>query len=165
MNFTSKDAHEGPGHTLSSDCGSFRGMCRCFLSAYFYHNISYTVGSFIFFFLSEEAFCSCELSIPDWWEQWRRGALGLSPALSERWASRSRGRISLHVYARTHTHSRARTHLGYTLHGAPGCEAKPASARNRYQELAEPCMCVCAVSVCHCSLLLCLSVCIWVFMR
>ncbi len=50
---------------------------------------------------------------------------------------------------RTHTH----------LHGAPGCEAKPASAQNRYQDLAEPaCVFVLylsviaafAVSVCLC---------------
>lgn len=150
--------------TLSAPTAVLSGACA---DAFWAHVsiITFPTQWDLFFFLSEEVFCSCELSIPDWWEQWRRGALGLSPALSERWASRSRGRISLHVYARTHTHSRARTHLGYTLHGAPGCEAKPASARNRYQELAEPCMCVCAVSVCHCSLLLCLSVCIWVFMR
>lgn len=70
-----------------------------------------------------------------------------------------RGDISACVCAHTH----ARTHLGYTPHGAPGREAKPASARERYQELAEPaCAFVLYLSVIAAfavSVRLCLGVC------
>lgn len=84
-------------------------------------------------------FFSSELNIPDWWEQWRRGALGLSPALSERWASRSRGGISLHVYAHKHTHLGC---MWCTRVWGKSCECTEPIPRASWA-----CMCVCVRSV------------------
>ena len=125
--------------TLSAlTAGLSGGICQCFWSVYFYHNISYTAWGFF----RRKRFAPVNLQYPtDERSEGGRGALGQFPALSERWANRS------HVCTCTHTDTH--TWVTWQLIGVWG---KTCKCTGPILKASCACMCFWVVSFCRCNL-------------